>query len=101
MAKIEFFSISIGYSCTTLWVKNSLKIALSLTVFEIFTVFHFPLKSKMATKSGESVFSEAEDTPVLPWVKSSLEIALSLTVSKIFVIFHTFTKSSNKVAINH
>ena len=41
LAKIEIFPLCIGYSCTTLWVKNSLKIALSLTVFEIFTLFHF------------------------------------------------------------
>ena len=31
-----------------------LEIAPSLTVFEIFTLFHFPLKSKMAAKSGEN-----------------------------------------------
>ena len=37
-----------------LCVKKSLEIALSLTVFEIFTLFHFPLKSKMAAKSGEN-----------------------------------------------
>ena len=42
------------YCCTTLRVKNSLKIALSRTLFEIFTLFHFPLKSKMAAKSGEN-----------------------------------------------
>ena len=54
MAKIEIFPLCIGYSCTTLWVKNSLEITLSLTVFEIFTLFHFPLKSKMAAKSGEN-----------------------------------------------
>ena len=52
VAKHEIFPLGIGYSCTTLWVKNSLEIALSLTVFEIFTLFHFPQKSKMATKSG-------------------------------------------------
>ena len=35
--------------------KNSLEIALSLMVFEIFTLFHFfPLKSKKAAKSGEN-----------------------------------------------
>ena len=46
VAKIEIVSPwhYYGYSCTTLWVKNSLEIALSLTVFEIFTFFHFPLK---------------------------------------------------------
>ena len=55
VAKIEFFFLRIGYSCTALWVKNSLKIALSLMVFQIFTLFHFPLKSKMAAKSGENL----------------------------------------------
>ena len=54
VAKIEIFPLSTGHSCTTLRVKNSLEIALSLTVFEILTLFHFPLKSKMATESGEN-----------------------------------------------
>ena len=36
----NIFPLSIGYSCTTLWVKNSLEIALSLTVCEIFVIFH-------------------------------------------------------------
>ena len=52
MAKIEIslenFPLCIGHSYTTLWVKNSLEIPLSLTVFEILTLFHFPQKSKMA-----------------------------------------------------
>ena len=52
--KTEIFPICIGYSSTTLWVKNLLEIALSNTVFEIFTLFTFPLKSKMAAKSGEN-----------------------------------------------
>ena len=43
-----------GYSCTTLQLKNLLEIALSLTVSEIFSMFYFPLKSKMAAKSGEN-----------------------------------------------
>ena len=54
VAKLEIFLLCIGYSCTTLWVKNSLEIALSRTVFEIFTLFHFQQKSKMAAKSGEN-----------------------------------------------
>ena len=54
VVKIEIFPFCIGPSCTTLWVKNSLEIALSGTVFEIFTPFHFPLKSKIAAKSGEN-----------------------------------------------
>ena len=41
--KTEMFPLGIGYSCTTLRVKNSLEIALSRTVFEIFT-FSFSAK---------------------------------------------------------
>ena len=41
-----------GDSCTTLRVKDSLEITLSLTVFEILILF--PRKSKMAAKSGEN-----------------------------------------------
>ena len=103
MAKIEIFPLCIGHSCTTLRVKNLLEIALSLKVFEIFTLFHFPLKSKMAAKSGENSnfpLSIGYCCTTL-WVKNSLEIALSLMVCEIFVIFHIFTKSSNKVAITH
>ena len=75
VVEIEIFPLCIGYSCTTLWVKNSLEIALSLTVFEIFTLFHFPLKSKMAAKSGYShffifrklkFFPQTQDTAKLP-----------------------------------
>ena len=43
------------YHPTTLWIKDSLEIALCLTVFEISTLFHFPQKSKMAAKSGENL----------------------------------------------
>ena len=52
--KFKFYPFCIGHSYTTVWVKISLKITLCLTVFEIFTLFHFPLKSKMAAKSGEN-----------------------------------------------
>ena len=55
MAKIEIFPHLTGHSGTTLWVKNLLKIALSLTVFEILTLFHFPQKSRMAAESGENL----------------------------------------------
>ena len=54
MAKIEFFQFHIEYSATTLWVKNSVEIALSLTVSKILTFFVFPQKFKMAAKSGEN-----------------------------------------------
>ena len=37
--------LSIGHCCTTLWVNNSLEIALSLTVCEIFVIFHIFTKS--------------------------------------------------------
>ena len=54
VAIMETFPFCIEHSCTNLCVKNSLEIAVSLTVFEIVTLFHFPQKSKMAAKSGES-----------------------------------------------
>ena len=54
VVKIEIFLLCTGDSCTTLRVKNSLEIVLSLTVFEILTLFHFPQKSKMAVESGEN-----------------------------------------------
>ena len=41
----NLFPLSIGYSCTTLWVKNLLEIALSLMVFEIFLIFDIFSKS--------------------------------------------------------
>ena len=46
--KFNFFPFCIVYSCTTLPVKNSLKIALSVKVFEILRLFHFPAKIKVA-----------------------------------------------------
>ena len=64
VAKIEIFRLCMGHSCNTLRVKNSLEITLSLTVFEIFTLFHFPQKSKMAAKSGEKF--HAWDTLAMP-----------------------------------
>ena len=54
MAKIENFQFCTEYSSTTLWVKNSVEIALSLTVSEILRFFHFSQKFKMAAKSGEN-----------------------------------------------
>ena len=54
VAKIEIFEFHIEYSLHTLWVKNSVEIALSLTVSEILTFFVFPQKFKMAAKSGKN-----------------------------------------------
>ena len=41
VVKIESFPFSIRHLCTTLWIKKSLEIALSLKVSEIFTFFIF------------------------------------------------------------
>ena len=54
VAKIEIFQFCIEYFPTTLWVKNSVEIALSLTVSEILRFFCFSQKFKMAAKSGEN-----------------------------------------------
>ena len=67
MAKIEIFQFCIEYFATTLCVKNSVEIALSLTVSEI--RFHI------------------EYSATTLWVKNSVEIALSLTVSEILTFF--------------
>ena len=49
----------------TLALKNFKEIALSRTVFEIFTLFYFPLKSKMAAISCENLnFSLFNKTPL-------------------------------------
>ena len=67
VSKIEIFRLCIGHSCTTLRVKTSLEIALSVTVIEIFILFHLPQTSNMAVKSGEKrIFDFPQDTLVLP-----------------------------------
>ena len=53
VAKIEIFQLHIEYSTTTMRVKSSVGMALSLTVSEILTFFVFLQKFKMAAKSGE------------------------------------------------
>ena len=54
VVKTEIFPLGTEYCCTTLWVKNALEIALSLTNFEDIFNAWFPLKSKMAAKSGKN-----------------------------------------------
>ena len=54
VAKIEIFQLHIEYSTTTMRVKISVEMALSLTVSEILRFFRFSQKFKMATKSGEN-----------------------------------------------
>ena len=96
VVKIEIFPFCIGPSCTTLWVKNSLEIALSLTVFEIFTLFHFPLKTKMAAKSGKnwnfSTFTY--DTLVLPCGSKIRSKSLYLLQFSRYWHFFIFRKNS-------
>ena len=93
--KLKFSALCTGHSCTTLWVKNSLEIALSLTVFEVLTIFHFPQKSKMAPKVAKiEIFPLwTGDSCTTLWVKNSLEIALSLTVFEVLTLFHFPQKS--------
>ena len=93
VAKIEISPLCKGDSCTTLWVKNSLEITLSLTVFEILTLFHFPQKSKMASAKIEISLLCTGDSCTTLWVKNSLEIALSLTVFEILTLFYFPRKS--------
>ena len=58
MAKIEFFQFHIEYSATTLWVKNSVEIALSLTVSEILIFFVFRKNSRWPPKVAKiEIFS--------------------------------------------
>ena len=86
MAKIETFQFCIEYFPTTLRVKNSVQIALSLTVSEILRFFRFSQKINMAAKSGENwnfLKFCIEYFSTTLWVKNSVEIALSLTVSEI------------------
>ena len=79
------FQIHIEYSSTTIWVKNSVEIAPSLTVSEILTFLGFPQKSKMAAKSGEKIeifqFCIGYFAITLR-VKNSVKITLSLVVSE-------------------
>ena len=93
--QIEIFPFCIGHCCTTLWVKNLLEIALSLTVFKIFTLFHFPQKSKMAAKSGENRnFSLSHR--ILLYYPAGRKFARNrsiLTVFEIFTLFHFPQKS--------
>ena len=89
MAKIEIFQFCIEYFSTTLWVKNSVEIALSLTVSEILIFFVFHKNSRWPPKVEKIEFFQfhIEYSATTLWVKNSVEIALSLTVSKILTFF--------------
>ena len=79
----------IEYFATTLRVKNSVKIALSLTVSEILIFFVFRKNSRCPPKVAKIEFFQfhIEYSAITLRVKNSVEIALSLTVSEILTFF--------------
>ena len=89
MAKIETFPLGTGYSCAILRVKNLLEIALFLTVFKIFSMFYFPIKSKMPSKSGENwIFFRL--TGILLYYPVGQKFTRNLSISYVFEIFTLF-----------
>ena len=97
MAKIEIFQFCIEYFPTTLRVKNSVQIALSLTVSEILRFFSFFAKIQDGRQKWRKLkFFEfcIEYFATTLWVKNSVQIALSLTVSEI-LIFFVFRKNQD------
>ena len=56
VAKIKIFQFCIEYFATTLWVKNSVQIALSLTVSEILIFFVFRKNSRWPPKVAKIEF---------------------------------------------
>ena len=89
MAKIEIFQLHIEYFPTTLRVKNSVQITLSLTVSEILIFFVFRKNSKWPPKVAKIEFFQfhIEHSATTLRVKNSVQIALSLTVSEILRFF--------------
>ena len=102
VAKIEFFQFHIEYSATTLRVKNSVEIALSLTVSKILTFFVFPQNSRWPPKVAKiEIFQFCiEYFPTTLRVKNSVQIALSLTVCEMlrFFVFRKNSRWPPKVA---
>ena len=89
MAKLLTFQFCIEYFPTTLWVKNSVQIALSLTVSEIFRFFVFRKNSRWPPKVAkiENFQFCTEYSSTILSVKNCVEIALSLTVCEILRFF--------------
>ena len=77
VVKIEIFPLSTGHSCTILWVKILLEIALSLTFWRYshFFIFHKNLRWPPKIEILPLCIGHS---PTTLWVKNSLEIALSL-----------------------
>ena len=99
MAKIELFQFCIEFFATTLWVKNSVEIALSLTVSEILIFFVFRKNSRWPPKVAKiEIFNFVQNTFLLPCESKILSKLLYLLrfVGKIlfktekFQIFATF-----------
>ena len=89
MAKIKIFPLGPWYFCTTLWVKNSLKITLSLIISEIFSMFYVPLKSKMAAVSGENWNFSPLDR-ILLYHPVDQKFTVNRSISYCFRDSHTF-----------
>ena len=89
VAKIEIFQFCIEYFATTLWVKNSVEIALSLMVSEILIFFVFRKNSRWPPKVAKIEFFQLhiEYSTTTMRVKISVKMALSLTVSEILTFF--------------
>ena len=87
--KLNFFQFHIEYSATTLWVKNSVEIALSLTVSEMLRFFVFHKNSRWPPKVAKiEIFQlHIEYSTTTMRVKISVTMALSLTVSEILTFF--------------
>ena len=95
VTKIEIFQLHIEY--TTMRVKISVEMALSLTVSEILTFFVFLQKFKMAAKVTKIEIFQLHIEYTTMRVKISVEMALSLTVSEILTFF-VFLQKFNMAA---
>ena len=94
MAKIEICPFYLGHSCTTLWVKHLLEIALSLTVFEIFTLFHFSLKSRIATNQKWRKLNFSPLHMMLLCYPAGQNFARNRSITYGFRNIHTFSFSA-------
>ena len=95
----DIFPLGTEYCCATLWVKNSLEIAMSVTISKIFSMFIFCWKSKIAAKSGENwIFSLLHS--ILMYYPAGQKITQNPSISYSFRDLKTFSFSAKiKVAI--
>ena len=80
VAKIETFQFCIEYFPTTLWVKNSVQIALSLTVSEILRFFRFFAKIQDGRQKWRKLnfLNFVQNTFLLPYGSKILSKSLYL-----------------------